>query len=88
MRCRTFAASLKGSSANPALAELARIKTGTRFEDKVKLAAKVLPSHLRPEGVKPLEDLYQLLSDGLHAQTDSECIDIVDGLDVALRSST
>lgn len=70
----------EGSSANPALAELARIKTGTRFEDNVKLAAKVLPSHLRPEGVNPFEDLYQLLSDGLHAQTDSECIDIVDGL--------
>lgn len=75
----------EGSSANPALAELARIKTGTRFEDKVKLAAKVLPPHLRPEGVNPFEDLYQLLSDGLHAQTDSECIDIVDGLDVALK---
>ena len=75
----------QGGNNGAALRQLAKVTTGTRFEDKVKLAAKVLPSHLRPEGVNPFEDLYQLLSDGLHAQTDSECIDIVDGMDVALK---
>jgi len=68
-----------------ALEQLRSIRTGKRFEDKVKLAADVLPAHLRPGGVNPFNDLYQLLSDGLHAQSDEECCERVDRMDLTLK---
>ncbi len=49
-----------------AVDRLRKAKDGTRFEDKVHIAAEVMPPHLRPGGVNPFGDLYELLSIGLH----------------------
>ena len=67
------------------LKRLTQAKAGTRFEEKVKLAAEVIPPALRPGGVNPFGDLYGLLSVGLHELTDEECCDIVDDMDRALK---
>jgi hypothetical protein len=77
---------MKETGSDPAaVEELERAKAGQVFEDKVKLAAKVLPDHLRPGGINPFGDLYDLLSIGLHGLTDEECCDIVDGMDGSLK---
>jgi hypothetical protein len=77
---------MKATGGNPAaVEELEQAKKGQVFEDKVRLAAKVLPDHLRPGGVNPFGDLYDLLSIGLHGLTDEECCDIVDAMDGSLK---
>jgi hypothetical protein len=68
-----------------AIEKLRAAKAGNRFEDKVELAAKILPTHLRPGGVNPFADLYRLVSIGLHDKSDSECCEIVDAMDAALK---
>jgi len=41
-----------------AVDRLRKVKDGTRFEDKVHIAAEVMPPHARPDGVNPFCDLY------------------------------
>jgi hypothetical protein len=77
---------VKATGAAPELLEeLERAKRGTVFEEKVKKAAEVIPAPLRPGGINPFQDLYDLLSIGLHDLDDDECCDIVDGMDQALK---
>jgi len=54
------------------------IKQSRVFDDKVKFAADLLPSHLRPAGHNPIDDLHDLASEGLHRKTDAECIELFD----------
>jgi hypothetical protein len=50
-----------------------------RFSTKVDYAGNLLPKNLRPEGKpNPMAILHELASDGLHAKTDEECVDIFD----------
>ena len=50
-----------------------------RFSVKVDYAGDILPETLRPEGMpNPMAILHQLVSDGLHAKSDEECVDIFD----------
>jgi len=72
-------------AASAAIEALQRAKGGKRFEDKVKIAAEVMPTHLRPGGANPFGDLYELLSIGLHDLTDEQCCDIVDAMDKSLK---
>jgi len=77
---------MEATGADPTAREkLKKAKEGTRFEDKVKIAGEVMPVHLRPGGVNPFGDLYELLSAGLHNLTDEECCDIVDAMDRSLK---
>src|SRR5260370_38689927 len=65
---------MTATGADPAaLAALKQAKDGRRFEDRVKIAAEVLPANLRPNNINPFGDLYQLLSIGLHDLTDEQC---------------
>src|SRR5262249_38655836 len=65
---------MKEIAADPGLLEkLAEVQAGTRFEDKVKFAAEIIPTALQPGGVNPFGDLYALLSIGLHELSDEEC---------------
>ncbi len=50
------------------------------FDVKVREAAKMIPRHLRPGGVNPLNTIFEIVSPGLHNQTDAECCDLVDAL--------
>jgi len=77
---------MRTTKADPAAIEtVQKAKGGTRFEDKVKIAAEVLPAHLKPGGINPFADLYALLSIGLHDLTDEQCCDIVDAMDRSLK---
>lgn len=61
------------------LEELNTIKESRRFADKVEYGAKLLPDDLRPRGLpNPIGILHELVSDGLHARSEAECIDIFD----------
>jgi len=62
------------------LGKLEAIKSDRRFSVKVDYAGDLLPDHLRPSGVpNPMGILHELASDGLHARTDEDCVDIFDG---------
>lgn len=60
------------------LKKLEQIKTGKPFSDKVDYAAGILPPHLRPGDHNPIERLHDITSDGVHAKSDEECIEIFD----------
>ncbi len=78
--------SMEETQAAPeAIERLKAAKKGTRFEDKVRIAGEVIPTHLRPGGINPFADLYELLSVGLHDLNDDECCDIVDLMDKSLK---
>lgn len=68
-----------------AIERLRTAREGREFEDKVKLAAEVIPEHLKPGGTNPFADLHGLLSIGLHGLTDEECCDIVTLMDEPLK---
>jgi len=55
-------------------------KERVRYEEKLEVASKVMPSALMPGGVNPIAQLYIHLSVGLHGKTDDECIAIFDDL--------
>ena len=60
--------------------ELLKAKKQVRYEDKMRVAAELLPAALRPGGVNPLGQLYDHTSIGLHGKTDDECVAIFDDL--------
>jgi hypothetical protein len=50
----------------------------TTYDQKLKIAATVLPKSLVIDGVNPLDVLYSLVSAGLHDLTEEQCIEIAD----------
>ena len=50
----------------------------TTYDQKLKIAATVLPDALLVEGVNPLAELYNLVSEGVHALSEEECIAVAD----------
>jgi hypothetical protein len=61
------------------LARHGEVKKEKRFAVKVDYAGDLLPSSLRPPGhPNPMAVLHELASDGLHAKSDDECVDIFD----------
>ncbi len=50
----------------------------TTYDQKLKIAATVLPDALLIEGVNPLAELYSLVSEGVHALSEGECIAVAD----------
>ena len=61
------------------LAKHEEIKKDKRFGVKVDYAGDLLPPNLRPAGhPNPIAVLHELTSEGLHAKSDAECVDIFD----------
>ena len=60
------------------LKELDKVKQSRRFDDKVTYAAGILPPHLKPQGINPIDRLHDITSEGLHSRPDEECIEIFD----------
>jgi hypothetical protein len=58
------------------LAEIEAVKNSHRVEDKIDIASKILPAHLKPGGHNPLDKLYGPLSAGLHGESDDDCLTI------------
>ena len=61
------------------LARHEEMKKEKRFSEKVDYAGALLPKHLRPQGKpNPMAILHELASDGLHARSDEDCVEIFD----------
>jgi len=45
-------------------------------QDKIALVKELLPDSLRPGGMNPLSLLHEVLSEGLHGQTDNRCMQL------------
>lgn len=60
------------------VANIRAAKTQKIYEDKLKIAAQAMPSAMKPDGANPLQALFDLLSVGLHTQTEEECLQIAD----------
>jgi hypothetical protein len=58
------------------LQEIETVKDSHRVEDKIDVATKILPAHLKPGGHNPLDKLYAPLSAGLHGESDDACLRI------------
>lgn len=50
----------------------------TTYDQKLKIAATVLPETLLIDGVNPLAELYSLVSEGVHGLSEEECIAVAD----------
>ncbi|MFC1604266.1 hypothetical protein ACFL5F_04485 [Planctomycetota bacterium] len=49
-------------------------------KEKIELVKDLLPEILRPDGMNPLNLLHSTLSEGLHAKTDEECLEIAESI--------
>jgi hypothetical protein len=73
---------------NDPAAEVARVRAlkeaKVSFDKKMESAAKMLPGHLRPGNVNPVQAMFDVVSESLHNHTDAECCDLVDALAEAM----
>ena len=46
--------------------------------EKIELVKDLLPAILRPDGMNPLAALHSALSQGLHAESDEDCLDLAE----------
>lgn len=61
------------------LARHGEMRNEKRFAAKIDYAGDLVPKNLRPDGhANPIAVLHELASDGLHAKSDAECVDIFD----------
>lgn len=56
------------------LAALADLRKDTPMKQRIDLANLALPPQLKPNGLNPLGRIYAVLSEGIHAGTDRECL--------------
>lgn len=54
---------------------LAELRKDAPMSEKIKVANLALPAHLKPDGLNPLGRLYQVLSEGIHSLSETECIE-------------
>ena len=73
---------LQAGSYGISAADIAKIRAAKDekipFDQRLRLASEAIPNSLKPDGANPLAALYELLSVGLHGNTDDECIVIAD----------
>jgi len=61
------------------LARHEEVMADIRFSVKIEYAGQLLPASLRPKGKgNPMAVLHSLFSEGLHAKSDAECVEIFD----------
>lgn len=56
------------------LGAIAELRKESPMSEKIKVANLALPSYLKPDGLNPLGRLYQVLSEGIHSLSESECL--------------
>jgi len=59
-------------------AALEKTKSTIVTSEKIDLVKDLLPLILRPEGINPLSTLHSALSEGLHAESDEQCLEIAE----------
>jgi len=75
----------KLQSVSPELiTELEEVRCETQFSNAVKKIKHAVPEFLQISGNNPLSLLYAALSEGLHAGTDEECLEIAQDIRVIL----
>ncbi len=57
------------------LNKLLELKKTTPMSEKIKIANTALPEYLVPSGLNPLGKLYQILSAGIHSDSDESCLE-------------
>ena len=57
---------------------LEKTKTTIVTADKIEIVKDLLPAILRPDGMNPLSALHSTLSQGLHAESDEDCLDLAE----------
>ena len=55
--------------------KLGEVKKEKNAENKISLVKDLLPESLKVDGMNPLKRLYGVLSQGIHNETDEECMD-------------
>lgn len=55
---------------------LSKTKETIVTAEKIELVKDLLPPILRPDGMNPLSALHSALSQGLHAESDEDCLDL------------
>lgn len=70
---------------SPLLARVEEVKRDRRFSEKIEFAAAMLPASVRRGGQNPVAILHDLTSEGLHAKSDEECIDMFDRCQLAFE---
>ena len=55
------------------------------MSDKISVANRALPAYLQPDGLNPLGRLYQILSEGVHSMSDSDCLEKAKSIQVCLK---
>ncbi len=58
------------------LATVEEAKKTKISQDKIAFVKDALPSSLRPGGMNPLSVLHEVLSEGLHARSDADCMEL------------
>ena len=67
------------------LAALEELKKQSPMSDKIAIANNALPVYLKPDGLNPLGRLYQILSEGVHSLSDSDCLERANKIQVCLK---
>lgn len=57
-----------------------RTKETRITQEKIDLVKDLLPAILRPQGMNPLTQLHSALSEGLHAGSDEECLNLAEAI--------
>lgn len=57
---------------------LLKTKKTNVAQEKIELVKELLPQILRPNNMNPLQILHSSLSEGLHARSDDECLELAD----------
>ena len=55
-------------------AALAELRGNPPMNKKIEIANHALPKHLNPDGLNPLQRLYQVLSEGVHNFSEEKCL--------------
>ncbi len=67
---------IKSTSTDQSLLnKLSELKSNTPMSDKIKVANNAIPNYLIPSGLNPLGRLYQVLSEGVHNDSDESCLE-------------
>ena len=57
------------------IGRLEDVKKEKIAEKKINLVKDLLPKSLQVDGMNPLKELYEVLSQGIHNETDEECME-------------
>lgn len=70
---------------SPIFQSLQELKINSPMSDRIKIANKALPEHLKPDGFNPLGQIYGLLSDGVHSLSEEECLKKAEDIQACLE---